>query len=1184
MAEFQKERSLSTPAQPRGDHHKSKDISSWRELIAELDGEEAAAQFLIDQKTEEKPRETVESIDELKAQIGGLSETWATKLKKKVNQIKQKRALHQLKKNPDPEALHLRDRMDRITSELGELNQTWGYEEEIRLTKLGSEIKVDPKDLSRAQFGGHDLLLEQPDIIHEIEDLLPEIKPKTDTIDFESSLDVVLVNLVDHHHQERAIELWEVSERQGIRKHTIAGGDIHNPFMKAMRYALAREAEVSLQEVTDPTKQACLAKHIEQRFARTNPSFFATCIIRMNDIFPRYDVDENGSLTGISSEYKRILKKLLDANQEMATRQIVGSIINPSSYFSPDNLHRISANLDPVLRKQLFQTCLNRDGIQLLINDNGFFKTEIDSMEEDERIASFALMNAQVTELIGSGYSFFCFLKKLSLTMEQEEVFINLLLDKGYRERLMNAIFLFSTKIQINIVKRCNQSTLSILASLLPYMDCRKERKLDSVIAEQLIKNGFTEDVAKNFEVFDDLPQEVMRRLESYRTLSKKIKESPSRTVRRMQVALIQELSVSAEPEKTYDRIEAIFLRNHIPLAGKVFLTFEAVYGDSRIHAAYSPTLKESSPREARMLIYKDLLNIHLDTGNPSFREYLKELKEMLPLFERITDGNEESLEKEEVKNVTEFFRKATVLREVSTYAKIHPRSVNETGSLRTQLEEWKQSLGVRAGQSLIARLEEMFLRPAGIKSIDEALARMDQSKNRADTINRELVKSTDGVLKLQLGDLLKGVQSTFFLSFLQNGNVAKEYLGYAADNDATPLDTDVSRVVKSDLSKGNESALKRSLVHDYGDIVLVMRPTAHRFYEKKSREPTHVHKQIRGQLPPYELFNTRVLDPERHYAIRTGVPFSEVRWIILKDPKRREMLDLQMDIVANGYYVAITNLAGEILFSPEEFDQLKMLYAGSDLYPGSDFPLERDLSTDAEHKTLKRLQKQIFQERPKIKKIKNEIEKALQEALLRVGIPLRVSKELAMGAEIMNTGSTSRGTSIPGETVDFDVVIRLDEVDIKKQDMMKNALDLALPGTFQDGATAQWRRIGVLIEGTPVDIDVTFTHKPEVQGIPSHSMAERRLKALDQQTAIEADYIRANIVFAKQILKKAGVYKKLDGGIGGIGVENWILQSGGSFERARTEFLAAAWIGTKKRDLSKRLPCNMQFQILVST
>ena len=56
------------------------------------------------------------------------------------------------------------------------------------------------------------------------------------------------------------------------------------------------------------------------------------------------------------------------------------------------------------------------------------------------------------------------------------------------------------------------------------------------------------------------------------------------------------------------------------------------------------------------------------------------------------------------------------------------------------------------------------------------------------------------------------------------------------------------------------------------------------------------------------------------------------------------------------------------------------------------------------------------------------------------------------------------------------------------------------------------------------------------------------------------------NIVLAKEVLKEAKCYKPrhagnghAQGGLGGVGVENWILKNGGSFEKAARTFLEAA-------------------------
>lgn len=68
-------------------------------------------------------------------------------------------------------------------------------------------------------------------------------------------------------------------------------------------------------------------------------------------------------------------------------------------------------------------------------------------------------------------------------------------------------------------------------------------------------------------------------------------------------------------------------------------------------------------------------------------------------------------------------------------------------------------------------------------------------------------------------------------------------------------------------------------------------------------------------------------------------------------------------------------------------------------------------------------------------------------------------------------------------------------------------------------------------------------------------------LKNLDEE---KYNFVLANIILAKQVLKEANVYKayKSDhsqGGLGGLGIENWIVQHGGSFYDAAVSFLKAA-------------------------
>ena len=72
------------------------------------------------------------------------------------------------------------------------------------------------------------------------------------------------------------------------------------------------------------------------------------------------------------------------------------------------------------------------------------------------------------------------------------------------------------------------------------------------------------------------------------------------------------------------------------------------------------------------------------------------------------------------------------------------------------------------------------------------------------------------------------------------------------------------------------------------------------------------------------------------------------------------------------------------------------------------------------------------------------------------------------------------------------------------------------------------------------------------------------RLETIKEQDEQKYNYVVANILQAKKVLKKANAYKpnrgdNPEGGLGGVGIENWILQHGGSFYDAAKSFVAAA-------------------------
>ena len=94
-----------------------------------------------------------------------------------------------------------------------------------------------------------------------------------------------------------------------------------------------------------------------------------------------------------------------------------------------------------------------------------------------------------------------------------------------------------------------------------------------------------------------------------------------------------------------------------------------------------------------------------------------------------------------------------------------------------------------------------------------------------------------------------------------------------------------------------------------------------------------------------------------------------------------------------------------------------------------------------------------------------------------------------------------------------------------------------------------------------PVDIDITFATKTNKV---KYSTDVALKEFYSSMTPEKREEIVANVVFAKRFFKAIEAYKPdrgdiPQGGLGGVGIENWILQNGGSFLAAAREFMRVA-------------------------
>ena len=460
------------------------------------------------------------------------------------------------------------------------------------------------------------------------------------------------------------------------------------------------------------------------------------------------------------------------------------------------------------------------------------------------------------------------------------------------------------------------------------------------------------------------------------------------------------------------------------------------------------------------------------------------------------------------------------------------------------------------------------------------------------------------------------------YLSYaFQNGSISKEYLGDASRSDTTPLDADVSIVLYGEQTI--DQTMDNMLADGYGwGLWTVLRPDKDRFIvtrrdegeanqsvydlsvpdanfdrtdltqeeiDRRLREIAEAKRHRREGLSKLEIFATSV-DGEGHYGIRTGFGMDKVSFFVAI-PASYGITPVsevtKLEIALGGFYIPIVERdSEELIFTPADYDKMREQMSGLSHYHTGDYQFapdsELDLpSTDVGKTTIPSTNAIIDQLPTSIAETDHKhevINQTIKQAI--TGIPdLNLSyKDYLDGdlteniVEMIDTGSTSRQTNAPGSG-DFDYIARLDRSilnDPTKKQQITDALLTAF-GRENDGSVmvnGNLRLKQVSIDGLaePVDIDITFVQKTnKVQYSTDMALADR-LTNIKKQSEHKYQQVLANIIYAKQFLKAVGAYKPERspeaegvGGLGGVGIENWVLQHGGSFQQAARDFLAVA-------------------------
>ncbi len=732
------------------------------------------------------------------------------------------------------------------------------------------------------------------------------------------------------------------------------------------------------------------------------------------------------------------------------------------------------------------------------------------------------------------------------------------------------------------------------------------------------------------------------------------------------------------------DKIEDIYIHNHLPYVGKNYLVFRTMHPSPNLEDDFnfsplsygrpntiSPVLQQATGdiRSGKLdqmlnsrdtIIVSDLLRASLGSNNRSIREYLTTLKNGQTLLDQLSSGE---LDWDTFNQPTSLMDKDTKANydTLSTFAwhlatiynstlpgKEHPYQLihqqadqqsDQSNALQTDFTNLTSLIKPNSRYTLADRAVRYFAHFVGIEDLAGAERYMDNVVKEADARNRKTAEylATTSEPKLQLGDLVKDIGGTdgygirYLSDIFQNGSISKEYLGNSSRSESTPLGTDMNVVLRQPRGKWAVNQItdnhgKRMLagVHGGGLWAVLRSDQAtgeDRFIVTRRdrgeidqavfdpNEPDWAHK--REALAKLEAFATSV-DGSGHYDIRTGFGMDSVDFFVTDSALVSEVTKLE--IVLNGFYIPIIDRdSEELIFTPADYDKMRQQMSGLSHYRTGDYQFAPEDELELPSTNIKEITipdttviiDQLPANMAETDRKHEVINQTIKQAITNIPELNLSYKDYLDGdlteniVEMIDTGSTGRQTNAPGPG-DFDYLARLDRSilnDPTKKQRVIDALLTAFGKTDEINDNTKLNQTGslrrneskvsenqvdnksVIVNGTlrlkkvsidglaePVDIDITLTQKTnKVQYSTDMALADR-LDNIKQQSEAKYRQVLANIIYAKQFLKAAGAYKprrspeaKGIGGLGGVGIENWVLQHGGSFKQAARDFLAVA-------------------------
>lgn len=426
----------------------------------------------------------------------------------------------------------------------------------------------------------------------------------------------------------------------------------------------------------------------------------------------------------------------------------------------------------------------------------------------------------------------------------------------------------------------------------------------------------------KSFEKY------LLEEQRSFIKILSRLYSSPSKSLRNIagevaiQISNQREVLNESEIEEEIIKIENIFVKNNIPAVGKQYKVFNVLFPNKRFANSFSSIsspelLSQNNLNSRRLIIFKDLLKININSLNNDLKNYLQILENGSTVVQKYEQG--EKLSEKETFELQNFLTRIRALADNIRTQNYNLNKISES-DIDFEINELRRSFGVKQDEKIIDKFNRTFLKRIGISNIQEALEYYKTLQQKTDSRNRNQIKNNK--VSLRDGDLLKVVKSQYMEDFLEVGVFSPEFIGAETSeaknkSDRTPWDTDLLEYSDSLFSSNIFNAIS-----GYGDLTFLVKDRG-QFNKTKHNE-----KNKETKNNEMELFKTGVINEFNHMGIRTGFPSTEIDAVLVdsfylkNNPEGFKKLKQQ--IAVKGFYIPICKKSGEVIFTPQEFDKLK--------------------------------------------------------------------------------------------------------------------------------------------------------------------------------------------------------------------------------------------------------------------